>query len=79
MRAFLLALQYGVNDSVELLLAPVYWVLAGFGRRLDSPASIARHQRLQWWSDDAACVAWLDALWLDVDRRADDAMGSTRG
>lgn len=49
-RAFLFALQYGMNDSVEILLAPVYWVLAGFGRRLDAPASIAQHQRLQWWS-----------------------------
>ena len=49
-RAYLFALQYGVNDLVEIVLAPLYWVLAGFGRRLDAPRSIARHQRLQWWS-----------------------------
>jgi len=50
LRVYLFALQYMINDSVEILLAPVYWVAAGFGTRLRSPASIARHQRLQWWS-----------------------------
>ena len=25
-----LLLQYGINDSVEILLAPAYWMLAGF-------------------------------------------------
>jgi 1-acyl-sn-glycerol-3-phosphate acyltransferase len=39
-----------LNDSVEILLAPVLWSRAGFGRRLESPASIQRHQRLQSWS-----------------------------
>lgn len=51
-RVVLFALQYGVNDSVEILLAPVYWVMAGFGTRLGSAASIARHQRVQRWSID---------------------------
>lgn len=49
-RVALFLLQYGINDSVEILLAPVYWVVAGFGARLDNPASIARHERLQSWS-----------------------------
>jgi 1-acyl-sn-glycerol-3-phosphate acyltransferase len=46
----LFLLQYGINDSVEIVLAPIYWMLAGFGRRLDRPTSIARHERLQRWS-----------------------------
>lgn len=51
-RVLLFALQYGINDSVEILLAPVYWVAAGFGTRLHLPPSIARHRRLQRWSID---------------------------
>ena len=49
-RVALFLLQYGINDSAEILLAPVYWVRAGFGTRLDTPTSIARHERLQRWS-----------------------------
>ena len=49
-RVYLFALHYALNDSAEILLAGPYWLLAGFGRRLDRPASIARHQALQWWS-----------------------------
>ena len=49
-RVALFLLQYGINDSVEILLAPVYWVMAGLGTRLDTPTSIARHERLQQWS-----------------------------
>lgn len=49
-RGLLFLVQYGINDSVEIVLAGPYWVLAGFGRRLGSAASIARHQRLQAWS-----------------------------
>ncbi|MEZ5227737.1 MAG: 1-acyl-sn-glycerol-3-phosphate acyltransferase [Acidimicrobiales bacterium] len=51
-RTLLFLLQYGLNDSVEILLAPVYWVRAGFGTRLDDAASIERHERLQRWSID---------------------------
>lgn len=43
-------LQYLFNDSVEIVLAPIYWAIAGFGTRLGSQASIERHERLQWWS-----------------------------
>lgn len=49
-RIFLFMLQYMVNDSVEILLAPAMWIQAGFGTTLDSAASINRHQRLQAWS-----------------------------
>jgi 1-acyl-sn-glycerol-3-phosphate acyltransferase len=49
-RIFLFLLQYGINDSIEILASPVLWMVAGFGRRLHEPASIARHQRLQRWS-----------------------------
>lgn len=51
-RTALFLLQYGINDSVEILLAPLYWMTAGFGTRLEHPASIARHERLQAWSID---------------------------
>ncbi len=50
LRVYLFVLQYMINDSVEIVAAPVYWVLAGFGKRLDGSRSIARHERLQWWS-----------------------------
>ncbi len=49
-RVYLFATQYAVNDSVEILIAPWYWLLAGAGTRLDSPRSIRRHQRVQEWS-----------------------------
>ena len=32
-RVALFLLQYGINDSVEIVLAPVYWVMAGMGTR----------------------------------------------
>lgn len=51
-RVLLFVLQYGINDSVEILLAPVYWIAAGFGSRLNQPASIERHRGLQRWSID---------------------------
>ena len=50
LRVYLFLLQYGFNDSVEIVLAPIYWLLAGFGRGLGSSTSIDRHQRLQSWS-----------------------------
>ncbi len=50
LRVYAFTLQYMVNDSVEILLAPVLWAMASFGTRLGSPASIGRHHRLQTWS-----------------------------
>jgi 1-acyl-sn-glycerol-3-phosphate acyltransferase len=43
-------IQYAVNDSVEVMLAPALWIRAGFGRTLDSDASLARHKRVLAWS-----------------------------
>lgn len=50
LRTYLFLLQYLLNDSLEILAAPVLWVWAGFGTRLDSEASFRRHERLQQWS-----------------------------
>ena len=62
-------LQYAINDSIEILLAPIYWMLAGFGTRLNEPASIARHERLQQWSISvlARRAERLLGLRLDID------------
>lgn len=49
-RIFGVTLQYLFNDSVEIVAAPLLWVAAGFGRRLDSARSRHRHFRLQRWS-----------------------------
>ena len=49
-RLYLFALRYLYNDSVEILLAPVLWTAAGFGRRLHSTRSQQRHAQLQRWS-----------------------------
>jgi 1-acyl-sn-glycerol-3-phosphate acyltransferase len=49
-RLSLFLVQYALNDSAEILLAPILWVIAGLGTRLDSDASIRRHVRLQTWS-----------------------------
>ena len=49
-RVALFSLQYAINDTVEIVLAPVLWLIAGMGTRLDGPRSIRRHQRLQAWS-----------------------------
>lgn len=42
--------QYALNDTAEILLAPIFWTMAGFGTRLHRPASVRRHERLQEWS-----------------------------
>ena len=75
-RVALFLLQYGVNDSVEVLLAPMYWVAAGFGTRLDQPTSIARHDRLQHWSVDvlARRAERLLGLRIDIDPDASAAL-----
>ena len=49
-RLSLFLVQYALNDSAEILLAPILWVVAGLGTRLDSDASLRRHLRLQTWS-----------------------------
>jgi 1-acyl-sn-glycerol-3-phosphate acyltransferase len=49
-RVYLVALQYLLNDTVEILVAPVLWIVAGFGTNLQRPSSVARHEQLQRWS-----------------------------
>jgi len=75
-RMALFLLQYAVNDSVEIVLAPIYWMMAGAGTRLDHPASIERHQRLQSWSIDvlARRAERLLGLRVDVDPAAASAL-----
>ena len=46
-RVALFLLQYAINDSIEIVLAPMFWVVAGFGTRLGQPTSVRRHERLQ--------------------------------
>ncbi len=49
-RVALFVLQYGLNDSVEILLAPLLWARTGFGTRRHRAASVERYARLQRWS-----------------------------
>jgi 1-acyl-sn-glycerol-3-phosphate acyltransferase len=49
-RVYLVAVQYLVNDSIEIVAAPALWIAGGFGTNLQRPASIARHEALQRWS-----------------------------
>lgn len=50
LRVALFLLQYAVNDSAEVLLAPLLWLMAGFGQRRSSDASQRRYRRVQAWS-----------------------------
>jgi 1-acyl-sn-glycerol-3-phosphate acyltransferase len=76
LRVYLFALQYLVNDTAEIVLAPLLWVRAGFGTRLGSPGSLARHRRLQWWSLSllARRAERLLGLVVDLDRAAAAAL-----
>ena len=49
-RVAVFLVQYALNDTAEILLAPTFWVMAGFGTRLHSQTSMRRHERLQAWS-----------------------------
>ena len=75
-RVALFLLQYAINDSVEIILAPVYWMLAGLGTRLDQPASLRRHERLQQWSIDvmARRAERLLGLRIDIDAESMQAL-----
>ena len=74
-RVYLFLLQYMINDSVEIVLAPFLWVRAGLGTQLDSAASIARHERLQWWSLELLERRAHQLLGLRLDLDADAAAG----
>ncbi|MGI9614469.1 MAG: 1-acyl-sn-glycerol-3-phosphate acyltransferase, partial [Acidimicrobiales bacterium] len=73
LRVYLFVLQYVINDSAEILAAPLLWLAGGFGTRLRSPASIARHERLMWWSANLLIhrADQLLGLQLDVDESAE--------
>ena len=66
-RMYLFILQYVLNDSAEILLSPVLWMVAGFGTTLNRPASIRRHQRLQRWSVDVLARRAQQLLGLRVE------------
>lgn len=70
LRLYGFALQYLLNDSLEILLAPFLWAAAGFGTRLGSSASRARHQRLQDWSADALARRAEQLLGLGIELSA---------
>lgn len=76
LRVYLFVAQYLINDSVEIVLAPALWLAAGGGTRLGSPASIARHERLMWWSADllARRADQLLGLRLDVDPHIEERL-----
>ena len=75
-RVALFLLQYAINDSIEIVLAPVYWMLAGFGTRLDQPGSRRRHERLQQWSVDIMVrrAERLLGLRIDIDEESMQAL-----
>lgn len=78
-RVVLFLLQYAINDSVEILLAPIYWVMAGFGTRLDQPVSVARHDRLQQWSIDVIARRAEGLLGIRIDVDPDSVAALTPG
>ena len=79
LRVYLFLLQYVFNDSVEILLAPVYWLMAGAGTRLHTSASIERHQRLQWWSVKLLVKRAEQLLGVHIDLRDEDREALTPG
>src|SRR3954452_3954933 len=78
-RLSLFAMQYACNDSAEILLAPLLWLAAGFGTRLDGRASIRRHQRLQEWSLAVMARRADRLLGVRVDLDSDIAAALTPG
>ncbi len=73
-RVYLFLLQYAINDSVEIVVAPILWLRAGCGRRLDQPASRRRHERVQRWSIDVMARRSEQLLGLRI--QLDDAVGA---
>jgi len=70
-RVYLFVLQYLLNDSVEIVAAPLLWMAAGFGTRLRSPRSIERHDRLASWSVQLLRHRAEQLLGLKVEMSAD--------
>ena len=78
-RVALFLMQYAIHDSIEIVVAPLYWLLAGFGTRLDQPASVARHQRLQAWSLDVLARRAERLLGIRVEIDAESIAALTPG
>ena len=74
LRLFGVAVQYLINDSVEILLAPLLWLRAGFGTTLGSRASQRRHARLQRWSVEVLARRADRLLGLRVDVEGAEAL-----
>jgi 1-acyl-sn-glycerol-3-phosphate acyltransferase len=70
-RTAVFLLQYAINDSIEIVAAPVYWIMAGFGSTLDQPKSQRRHERLQQWSLDVLARRAEQLLGLSFDANPD--------
>lgn len=77
LRVYLFLLQYMINDTVEILLSPLLWLVAGFGTRLQSKASIERHESLQWWSLSMLerRAEHLLGLRIEIDGQSEAALG----
>jgi 1-acyl-sn-glycerol-3-phosphate acyltransferase len=75
-RVALFLLQYAINDSIEIVLAPMFWMVAGFGTRLGQPTSVRRHERLQQWSVDIMVrrAERLLGLRIDIDTESMQAL-----
>ncbi|MCP5027094.1 MAG: hypothetical protein GY929_12495 [Actinomycetia bacterium] len=79
-RSYLFGLRYALNDSAEILAAPLLWVAAGLGRTLGSRASQNRHRRIIDWSArtlhrEAGRLLGLGTDFSQIDRAHVDAPG----
>ena len=66
LRSYAFLTQYGVNDSVEIILAGPLWLRANFGRSLGSRSSQRRHERLQAWSIGLLALRTKQHLGIEV-------------
>ena len=72
LRGYAFLSQYGVNDSVEILLAGPLWLRANFGRSLDSRSSQRRHAKLQAWSIGLLARRTKQLLGIEIEVAGDD-------
>lgn len=72
LRGYAFLTQYGVNDSVEILLAGPLWLRANFGRSLNSLSSQRRHERLQAWSLGLLARRTKQLLGIEIEVTGDD-------
>ena len=72
-RVYLFVTQYALNDSAEILLAPIMWMMAGFGTGIGTPASQRRHEQLQAWSISVLAARAERLLGLRIELDTDGA------